>query len=387
MGSDQQTSVVDRYCRIHDMDNLYVVDGSVHVTNGGFNPSLTIQAIAYWASAKSGRFALEIRAGRVTLASMKFRSLMIGALTVAGAALIGSAKKSPELKDHYAVVNGVKLHYVSAGKGRLIIFLHGFPEFWYEWKNQLVAFGKDRLAVAPDMRGYNLSDKPAGVESYQMKYLVEDVRGLALHLGYKKFTLVAHDWGGAVAWALAIAHPECLDKLVIVNAPHPAVFARLLRDDPGQQKASQYMLMFRSPQAETILSRDNYAALVDAVLGSGLKSGVFNEDDKKAYIAAWSQAGALTGGLNYYRAARVGPPQPGAESTGDFAVDPTRLMVRVPTLVIWGEKDTALLTANLGGLEEFVPGLTVRRIPEGTHWVIHEKPDEVNGYIREFIGK
>jgi len=318
---------------------------------------------------------------------MKFRSLTMGALAVAGATLMAAAKKPPELKDHYAVVNGVKLHYVSAGKGRLIVFLHGFPEFWYEWKNQLLEFGKNHLAVAPDMRGYNLSDKAAGVDSYQMKYLVEDVRGLALHLGYKKFTLVAHDWGGAVAWALAIAHPECLDKLVIVNAPHPAVFVRLLRDDPGQQKASQYMLMFRSPQSETILSRDNYAALVDAVLGSGLKNGVFNEDDKKAYIAAWSQAGALTGGLNYYRAARVGPPQPGAESTGNFAVDPTKLMVRVPTLVIWGEKDTALLTANLDGLEQFVPELTIKRIPEGTHWVIHEKPDEVNGYIHEFLGK
>ncbi len=327
----------------------------------------------------------------VTLASMNHRALRIGTLALA-AALLAGAKTVPKLKDHYALVNGVKLHYVSAGKGQLIIFLHGFPEFWYEWKNQLLEFGKDHLAVAPDMRGYNLSDKPAGVDSYQMKHLVEDVRALALHLGHKKFTLVAHDWGGAVAWALAIAHPECLEKLVIVNAPHPGVFARLLQQDPAQQKASQYMLMFRSPQAEAILSANNYAALVDAVLGSGLKSGVFNEDDKKAYIEAWSQGGALTGGLNYYRAARVGPPQPGSGSTGNFSVDPTnvdptKLTVRVPTLVIWGEKDTALLTANLDGLDQFVPNLTIKRIREGTHWVIHEKPDEVNGYIREFIGK
>ena len=133
-------------------------------------------------------------------------------------------------------------------------FLHGFPEFCYEWKNQLAAFGQDHLAVAPDMRGYNLSTKPAQVDQYQVNYLIEDVRALAVHLGHKKFTLVAHDWGGAVAWAFANAHPECLEKLVIVNAPHPAVFARLLGEDPKQQQASQYMLLFRSPQAEATLA-------------------------------------------------------------------------------------------------------------------------------------
>jgi len=303
--------------------------------------------------------------------------------------------KTPMLKDQYAEVNGVRLHYVSAGKGPLIIFLHGFPEFWYEWKNQLAEFGKDHLAVAPDMRGYNLSAKPSEVDQYQMKYLVEDIRALADHLKAKKFVLVGHDWGGAVAWSFAIAHPEYLDKLVIVNAPHPGVFAKLLRDDPAQQKASQYMLMFRSDKAEQTLSANNYAGLVGAVLGEGLKSGVFTEEDKKAYIDAWSQPGALTGGLNYYRAARVGPPPPGStgdggsgsgSGSGNFAVDPAQLTVKVPTLVIWGEKDTALLTGNLEGLDQFVPNLTIKRIPEGSHWVIHEKPEEVNGYIREFIG-
>jgi pimeloyl-ACP methyl ester carboxylesterase len=316
---------------------------------------------------------------------MNYRAVIVSLLAVR--TLMAGAKKPAKLKDHYAVVNGVKLHYVSAGKGELMIFLHGFPEFWYEWRNQLAEFGKDHLAVAPDMRGYNLSDKPGDVDSYQMKYLIEDVRALARHLGHKKFTLVAHDWGGAVAWALAIAHPECIEKLVIVNAPHPGVFARLLRDDPAQQKASGYMLLFRSPQAESVLSANHYAVLVDAVLGSGLKNGVFNEGDKKAYIEAWSQPGALTGGLNYYRAARVGPPQPGTESTGNFSVDATKLTVSAPTLVIWGEKDTALLTANLDRLDQFVPRLTIKRVPGGTHWVIHEKPDEVNRYIREFIGK
>jgi pimeloyl-ACP methyl ester carboxylesterase len=176
-----------------------------------------------------------------------------------------------------------------------------------------------------------------------------------------------------------------------VNAPHPGVFARLLTSDPKQQQASQYMLMFRSPQAEQTLSANNYGALVNAVLGAGLKDGVFTEEDKQAYINAWSQPGALTGGLNYYRANRVGPPPPGQAtegketSSGSFGADPSALTVKAPTLVIWGEKDTALLTSNLDGLDQFVPQLTIKRIPEGTHWVIHEKPAEVNGYIREFI--
>src|SRR6516165_1464331 len=132
-------------------------------------------------------------------------------------------------RDEYASVNGVRLHYVSAGKGPLILFLHGFPEFWYEWKDQLAEFGKDHLAVAPDMRGYNLSDKPRDLAQYRISVLVEDIRALGEHFAPgKKFVLVGHDWGGAVAWSFAIAHPEMVEKLIIVNAPHPGIFARLL---------------------------------------------------------------------------------------------------------------------------------------------------------------
>jgi pimeloyl-ACP methyl ester carboxylesterase len=290
------------------------------------------------------------------------------------------------IKHEYAEVNGVRLHYATAGQGKLVMFAHGFPEFWYEWKNQLAEFGRDYQAVAPDLRGYNLSSKPSDVEAYRINHLIEDVRALAEHLGHKKFILVGHDWGGAVAWAFAIAHPEYLEKLVIINAPHPGVFQRELRENPAQQAASQYMLMFRSPQAEQILSADNYAALVQAVLGEGLKQGYFTEADRQAYVEAWSQPGALTGGLNYYRAARVGPPTgEGDKESGNFTAGFPSLMVTVPTLVIWGEKDTALLTGNLDGIDKFVTNLTIKRIPDGTHWVIHEKPVLVNSYIREFI--
>jgi pimeloyl-ACP methyl ester carboxylesterase len=292
------------------------------------------------------------------------------------------------LTHEYADVNGIRLHYVTAGKGRLIMFAHGFPEFWYEWKNQLAEFERDYQAVAPDMRGYNLSSKPADVDQYQVECLIEDLRALAEHLGHKKFTLVGHDWGGAVAWAFAIYHPDRLEKLVIINGPHPGVFERELRENPAQQRASQYMLVFRSPQAEQIISANNHAALVDAVLGEGLKQGYFTEEDRKAYIEAWSQPGALTGGLNYYRAAGVGPPTgEGAHwrATERMASGLSSLTVKVPTLVIWGEKDEALLIGNLEGLDRFVPDLTVKRIPDGSHWVIHEKPGLVNSYIRDFI--
>lgn len=312
-------------------------------------------------------------------------------MRLAHAALIfaGFAMVSPPPITHDRVdVNGITLHYAKSGSGPLMVFLHGFPEFWYAWKDQLEEFGTDRLAVAPDMRGYNLSSKPANVDDYRMPALVEDVQGLATILGAspsRKFVLVGHDWGGVVAWSYAMAHPEMLDKLVIVNAPHPAVFRREIQENPAQQKASAYMLVFRSAEAEKTLSANNHERLVNIVLGEGLTQGHFTEADKQAYLEAWSQPGALTGGLNYYRAAQVGPPAPGAQASANVAGGMALPKITVPTLVIWGEKDTALLTGNLNGLDEHVSSLTVKRIPDGTHWVVHEKRDLVNGYIREFI--
>jgi epoxide hydrolase 4 len=289
-------------------------------------------------------------------------------------------------------VNGVELHCVTAGEGPLMLFLHGFPEFWYEWKGQLQEFGRDHLVVAPDMRGYNVSDKPGDVEQYRINYLMQDIRGLAEHFSAgKKFILVGHDWGGAVAWAFAIAYPDLLQKLIIINAPHPGIFRRLLASDPEQQNASAYMTMFQSAEAESILSANNYALLVNVVMGEGLKTGIFTEEDKAEYLKAWSQPGALTGGLNYYRANHLGPPAAGLATeeigggAGDKWSNPAMLMVKVPTLVIWGERDTALTIQNLRGLDKFVPRLTIRPVPEGSHWVIHERPGVVNGMIREFI--
>jgi len=285
----------------------------------------------------------------------------------------------------YADVNGVRLHYVAVGRGPLILFVHGFPEFWYEWKHQLQEFGRDHHAVAPDMRGYNLSSKPADLAQYTIRHLVEDLGALATGLGHERFVLVGHDWGGVVAWAFAIAHPERLQKLVIVNAPHPAIFEREIRENPAQQRASRYMLFFRSAEAEGILAADNYARMVE-ILSRDLGER-FTPADRAAYLDAWARPGALTGGLNYYRAAGVGPPAGEGGAAQGFGADPSRLTVRVPTLVIWGEKDRALLTGNLEGLERFVPDLTVERVPDGSHWVVHEHPELINRVIRDFLGR
>lgn len=291
------------------------------------------------------------------------------------------------MKHEFAQMNGLKFHYVKEGQGKTMLFLHGFPEFWYEWRHLLVDFGKDHQAIAPDMRGYNLTEKPEAVAEYAVSRLVADIKAMFDYFSPRnKGILVAHDWGGAVAWAFAISHPEYLERLVIINAPHPGVFARELESNPEQQHASAYMLTFRTPEAEALLSANNYKALRRAVFDSSTKPEVFSEEDREAYITAWSQPGALTGGLNYYRAARIGPPDEQAdEKATSFFRDAKSLEVKVPTLVVWGERDTALLTANLDGLDQYIADLTIRRIENGSHWVVHEEPELVIRHIRDFL--
>jgi epoxide hydrolase 4 len=289
------------------------------------------------------------------------------------------------MRHAFAEVNGIRLHYAEAGSGKLLLFLHGFPEFWYEWKKQIEEFGRDFHAVAPDLRGYNLSSKPASVEQYKVDLLLEDIRSLIRHLGHEKCILAGHDWGGFLAWAFAGAFPEYVEKLIVVNAPHPAIFLRELRENPAQRQASQYMLLFRNPEIEKVLAADNFANFDRLLLQPCIARGCFNEDDRRAYLEAWSQPGALTGGLNYYRAAELGPLEDGSSAPEPLTSMLGDLVIQVPTLVIWGEQDPYLLTGNLNGLEELVPQLQLRRVPDGSHWVIHEKSGEVNSYIRGFI--
>lgn len=282
----------------------------------------------------------------------------------------------------FAGVNGQRLHYAAAGDGALMLFLHGFPEYWYAWRHQLAFFGRVARAVAPDLRGYNRSSKPARSADYALPLLVEDIAGLVAHFGVQRATIVGHDWGGVVAWAMAQARPELVERLVIINAPHPAIFRRELAENPAQRAASAYIARLRHPEAEATLSANAYAALAAILLDPLERQGYFDDADRQAYLAAWAQPGALTGALNYYRAAEF-VPQPSGEAPPATALE--RPIV-APTLVIWGEADSALLTGNLNGLERYVPSLAIERVPHASHWIVHECPDIVNHAIARFCG-
>jgi pimeloyl-ACP methyl ester carboxylesterase len=293
-----------------------------------------------------------------------------------------------DFKSQFAEVNNIRLHYISKGQGKLILFVHGFPEYWGAWENQLLEFGKRFHAVALDMRGYNLSSRPEDPNEYHVKYLMEDIRSLAEHLGYHTFSLVAHDWGGAVAWSFASTYPEYLEKLIIINSPHPALFARELMNNPDQRKASEYMHVFRSAEAEQIFSENRYEQLLNVLFKWGNSRWKPTTSIKNKYREAWSKRGALTGGLNYYRVSPLYPPESKEDEErirGIMNLPENMFKVKTPTLVLWGEEDSALLLGNLAGLDDYVENLTVKRIPDASHWVVHEKPDVVNALIRDFI--
>lgn len=281
----------------------------------------------------------------------------------------------------HASINGVRLHYVRGGDGPLMLFVHGFPEAWFTWQRQLDAFAGSHTVVAPDMRGYNLSDKPAQVADYRPSVLVEDLRELILHLGFERCVLVAHDWGGAIAWNFAVAHPQMVDRLVILNAPHPVPFARALRSDPAQQAASQYMRLLCSDDAERVMGENDFARLA-ALFGERQQDGA----TLARYLEAWRRPGALTGMFNWYRASPLRPPAPDGSGPVAPEIDPRKFVVRVPTLVIWGEADIALLPAVLDGLDTLVPDLHLARLPQASHWVAHDAPEQVEALIRGFIG-
>jgi pimeloyl-ACP methyl ester carboxylesterase len=293
----------------------------------------------------------------------------------------------PITTGHFArVAPDVQLHYASCGVpgAPLMLFLHGFPEFWYAWRAVLPAFGDRFHAVAPDLRGYNLSDKPADVRAYRASALVADVDALVRGLGHERCVLVAHDWGGAVAWSFAIAHPQRVAKLVILNAPHPVPFARALAGDAGQQAASQYMNWLRRPGSEAVLARDGFARLDDFFLRLG-GAAWFRGEVRDAYHAAWAQPGAIAGAVAYYRASPLHPPSGDDPGAARLQLADSDFVVRTKTLVVWGERDTALRPVLLEGLERLVPDLRVVRLPAATHWLVHEQPQRVIREIAEFV--
>ena len=287
----------------------------------------------------------------------------------------------------FARVNGVDLHYAACGRTDkpLMLFVHGFPEFWFAWAPLLVAFGQDYHAVAVDLRGFNLSSKPEGLSAYRAKEVIEDLRQLIAHLGHSQAVLVAHDWGGAVAWNFAAAHPKLLKALVIVNAAHTALFARQLSHDPEQQAASAYMLMFRSNSAEDLLSRNRYAYLRAMLQSATPNADWFDAETESRYLDAWSQPGALRGGLSYYRATPMHPPTQREPGASGLLLNGNDFKVTTPTLVLWGERDPYLLPGLLEGLEDYVPQLRIVKDASASHWLVHEQPARVMAEIRQFL--
>jgi epoxide hydrolase 4 len=283
-----------------------------------------------------------------------------------------------QLRDGYAELSEVRLHYVEAGEGPLVVLLHGFPEFWYGWRFQIPALAAAGFrVVAPDMRGYNLSSKPRGVKAYDADRLAGDIRDLIQERGARQARLAGHDWGAAVAWVTAMNHPEVVERLAILNVPFPRRFVRGLRH-PRQLLKSWYMLAFQLPWLPERVARAKRWRYFQAFsLGSAARADAFTAEDIERYIEAWSQPGAATATINYYRAVLRQPPWRLADRFG---------VVQAPTLVIWGELDRYLSKELAEPDRADVPNLErVVRLPDASHWVQHDEPERVNELLIEFL--
>jgi pimeloyl-ACP methyl ester carboxylesterase len=283
----------------------------------------------------------------------------------------------------FADVNGIRLHYAECGTSNddLVILLHGFPEFWYSWRHQLPVLGERYHVVAPDMRGYNLSDKPPRVEDYRIEFLVADVLGLIKHFGKSQAAIVAHDWGAGVAWAVAQRHPEAVSKLAALQVPMPVAW----RDNITLRQflSSWYMFFFQLPRVpEWWASRNDFARVERMYRETIVRPGAFTDEDIAAYKDALRQPGALTSSINYYRANVFRSLLRGGTETPKDADG----RIRVPTLFIYGEQDVAVLPSTVRDLGRFIDApYRELRIPDSGHWVQNEAVDEVNAALLEFL--
>lgn len=288
------------------------------------------------------------------------------------------------------------MHWVEAGEGPLVVLLHGFPELWYSWRRQLADLAAAGFhAVAPDQRGYNLTAKPPGVESYRIGALGDDVVALVDRLGAERAHVVGHDWGGVVAWHLGARRPDRVDRLAVLNAPHPAAYRWLLpRSD--QLLRSWYVFFFQLPRLpEAAIRAFDYRVIEWILRRQPVREGAFSDDDVAVYKAALARPGALTAALNWYRANLIGRRgrrrgrnrrregrRPGDDR--DRGSHPDR--VEVPTLLVWGERDAYLNPRLADGLEAWVPDLRVVRLPEASHWVQADAPERVSRLLADFLG-
>ena len=288
--------------------------------------------------------------------------------------------------------HGITLSCRTAGeKGRpVLIFLHGFPEAAFVWDVLLEHFSQPQnggyRCVAPNLRGYERSSAPLDVAAYRAKFMVQDIAALISLEGGHLACLIAHDWGGAVAWNLAASQPQLMDKLAIINSPHPATFVRELQNSAAQQATSSYMNFLCRPDAEKLLAQDDYRRLWAFFINMGATSGShawLTESVKQQYRDVWGMG--LRGGCNYYRASPLRPATPQDAAASAISIPKDMFTVTLPTLVLWGMGDIALPPALVNGLEEFVPQMQLERIEGATHWIVHEQPQLVIDHLEKFL--
>ena len=285
-----------------------------------------------------------------------------------------------EYDHHFIEVNGIRMHYVSAGEGPLVILLHGFPEFWYSWKDYVAPLSKHFKVVVPDLRGYNESDKPKGVKNYDMEVLVEDIRALIRALGAEKARIVGHDWGGAITWMLAIRSPEYVERFVVLNLPHPDLFYRGLRKSFRQKLRSWYFFWFQLPWLPEFFFRIFLRPVVRyGFKGWAYNKSAFTEEDLKAYRDNMKKRGVIRSSINYYRAAFR------YRKRHQQNID---RIISIPARMIWGENDKALGKELTIGTEKYFDApFDIHYFPNCSHWVQHEYPEKVLPLIEEFLLK
>lgn len=283
-------------------------------------------------------------------------------------------------KHAYVELKEVKLHYVTNGNSQnpLMVLIHGFPDFWFSWRNQLKEFHEDYWLVAIDMRGYGESEKPEGIRAYQVNKIEDDIKQLLNALGRKSGVIVGHDWGGVVAWYLAAHYPEIVEQLIILNAPHPHNFEKTLSSNLNQFLKSWYFFFFQLPLLPELDMRAEDLAAFDKIFYVDGRS-ICTEEEIEAYKYYFSQQGALTPPINFYRAA-VGWRRKDKEEKSGFRI-------KVPTLVIWGEKDKYLISELATGCARYIDNYTLRIIKDASHWVHLDHSEEVNKHMRSFLKK
>ena len=267
-----------------------------------------------------------------------------------------------------------------------ILFLHGFPESHRTWRHQMAGLSDCYWCIAPDQRGYARSSKPTAVDDYEAAKLVADVFALADALEIDRFTLAAHDWGGAIGWAAALTHPDRVERLVIANAPHPYIFQKTILEDLDQRRASQYIRVFRGDALERQIAEKGLDWFFEHSFARHLPESSVSAEDRAAYLDEWNQPGALTAMFNWYRASPTDVPDMDAVVEATAFLQRPFPQVKVPTLVIWGVNDPALLPCQLAGLDALVPDLTIRKIDAG-HFSPWEAPDAVTQAMREWLSR